>query len=158
MSTPTVALQFDRIVPCVCTEHAVVRLFDADRSTRVQVRVSTTCAEAINGAADRDSLTSALVDALVACMEAAGGVPVAFVLAQRSGEALMHLRREVDAEDVYVPVDPGTGFLVAHRLQLSVVLARTSIDATDAVPDVHDPFAAFRGAVDEIEWLPDEPR
>jgi hypothetical protein len=153
--TTSIPLQFDRIVPCSCANHAVVQLFDARRGTRVQVRVTTGCAEAIEAVvAGRESLPCSLIDTLISCMEAGGNVPVELVLAQHSGEALMHLRTE-SQEDVYVPVDPGMGYLVAHQLRLAVVLSRASRARGEAGDD---PLAAFRQAVEGMDWPLDEVR
>jgi hypothetical protein len=154
MDRQAVPLHFDTVVPCVCREHSVVRLFDVQRVTRVQVRVSAGVAEAIAaGAEGRTSLPCSLVDALVGCMEAGGTVPVELILSQPRGEALLHLRTEDGGEDTLVPVEPGLGLLVARHLALSIVLSRAVAAAASEI----ERLAPFRDFIASLPWLPGEP-
>lgn len=153
MNRQAVPLHFDTVLPCTCRKHSVVRLFDLERATRVQVRISAGVAEAIaDGDEGRTSLPGSLVDALVGCMEAGGTVPVELVLSQPRGEALLRLRTEDGGEDLFLPVEPGLGLLVARRLALSIVLARAAAAAAEL-----ERLAPFRDFVETLPWLPGEP-
>ena len=169
---PVTPLTLDRVIPCTCGTHSMVRL-RSSAGTRVHVRVSQDYAVAIaargQGVA---SVPAGIVDAMIACSEATGAVPVQLLLPQGSEHAFIQLRVESGDRDTFVPVDPGAGILVACHLGLTLTLSwETPSTGVSAAPRHHeahehraqqhapvdDGLSTFRDALDDIEWFEDDP-
>lgn len=142
--------------------------------TRVHVRVSQDYAVAIaargQGVA---SVPAGIVDAMIACSEATGALPVQ-LLPQGSEHAFIQLRVESGDRDTFVPVDPGAGILVACHLGLTLSLSWETphAESTSSAARRHheghehraqqhapvdDGLATFRDALDDIDWFEDDP-